>query len=262
MGPIDEVFEVYVEGVSVGRFGRWEPKPESPFNRNLAFPIPPGLVKGSTVHIALRRWVGATSTGLFPFYSSGAERFTHPLEIGLLSTISARTALYQYRGVVSEPALEPLPALDAGCRLHCIRFVQCAAQSYRIHFARHLLRRLSARSLRGRIPGCERFRDAPLLGANPGVCRILAGHSEFLPLSFADLPALSALDSGGRSLECDSRGLCGLRLCVSGPPCEFLALHFRLQSARHHYSAGGVGAASGTESRIRCHRNLPSCWFN
>ena len=132
MGPIDEVFEVYVEGVSVGRFGRWEPKPESPFNRNLAFPIPPGLVKGSTVHIALRRWVGATSTGLFPFYSSGAARFTHPLEIGLLSTISARTALYQYRGVVRNLPwnLCLLSMLAAGC----IAFVLFSAQRNRIEY--------------------------------------------------------------------------------------------------------------------------------
>src|SRR5580698_1512342 len=47
LGPIDEVYEVYVEGVSVGRFGRWEPRPESPFNRNLTFAIPPGLIKVS-----------------------------------------------------------------------------------------------------------------------------------------------------------------------------------------------------------------------
>ena len=158
----------------------------------------------------------------------------------------------------SESALESLPAFDAGRRLHCIRSVQCAAQSCRIHFARHLLRRLSTRSLRGRIPGCERFRDAPLLGADPRVCGIHADHSEFLPLSFADLSALSALDSGGRAFECDSRCLCSLRLRVSIPLCEFMALHFRLQSAGHHYPAGGVGAASGTKSRFRRHRDLAS----
>src|ERR1700689_106281 len=42
MGPFDEVWEVYVEGVLVGRFGHWTPRPESPFNRNLTFSIPPG----------------------------------------------------------------------------------------------------------------------------------------------------------------------------------------------------------------------------
>jgi hypothetical protein len=84
------------------------------------------------VHIALRRWVGATSTGLFPFYSSGAARFTHPLEIGLLSTISARTALYQYRGVVRNLPwnLCLLSMLAAGC----IAFVLFSAQRNRIEY--------------------------------------------------------------------------------------------------------------------------------
>jgi Stage II sporulation protein E (SpoIIE) len=132
IGPVDEVYEVYVEGVSVGRFGRWEPRPESPFNRNLTFAVPPGLVKGSTAHIAMRRWVGQTSTGLFPFYTSGAARFSHPLEIGLLSTISARTALYQYRGVVANLPwnLCLLSMFAAGC----IAFVLFSAQRNRVEY--------------------------------------------------------------------------------------------------------------------------------
>ncbi|MDR3755052.1 MAG: PP2C family protein-serine/threonine phosphatase [Terracidiphilus sp.] len=132
MGGIDEVYEVYVEGVSVGRFGRWEPKPESPFDRDLTFAIPPGLIKGSTVHIALRRWVGATTTGLFPFYTSGAERFGHTPEIGLLSTVSTRTALYQYRGVVANLPWNfcLLSMLAAGC----IAFVLFSAQRNRVEY--------------------------------------------------------------------------------------------------------------------------------
>jgi hypothetical protein len=132
MGGIDEVYEVYVEGVSVGRFGRWEPRPESPFDRDLTFAIPPGLIKGNPVHIALRRWVGATSTGLFPFYSSGAERFGHTPEIGLLSTVSARTALNQYRGVVANLPWNfcLLSMLAAGC----IAFVLFSAQRNRLEY--------------------------------------------------------------------------------------------------------------------------------
>jgi hypothetical protein len=122
--------------VSVGRFGRWEPRPESPFDRDLTFAIPPGLIKvskgGTTVHIALRRWVGATSTSLFPFYTSGAERFEHTPEIGLLSTVSARTALYQYRGVVANLPwnLCLLSMLAAGC----IAFVLFSAQRNRVEY--------------------------------------------------------------------------------------------------------------------------------
>jgi hypothetical protein len=100
MGPADEVYEVYVEGVSIGRFGHWLPSPASPFNQNLAFPIPPDLVHGPSAHIAVRAWEGKTSTSLFPFYVSGASRFPHPSELGALSTIEDRSQLYTFEGVV------------------------------------------------------------------------------------------------------------------------------------------------------------------
>jgi len=100
MGPADEVWEIYVEGVSVGRFGHWTPRPESPFNHNLTFPIPTGLVKSPVVHIAIRRWVGASTTGLFPFYTSGIARFAHPPELGTPAAISARTSFYISSGIV------------------------------------------------------------------------------------------------------------------------------------------------------------------
>jgi len=100
MGGIDEVYELYVEGVSIGRFGHWTPRPASPFDRQLIFAIPPSLVRGPTVHIALRRWNGATSTGLFPFYTAGTARFQRPPELGSLSTIDARTAFFISNGIV------------------------------------------------------------------------------------------------------------------------------------------------------------------
>jgi hypothetical protein len=50
-GPVEEVYEVYAEGFSVGRFGHWLPQPASPANRNLVFPVSPGLIRGSTLHI-------------------------------------------------------------------------------------------------------------------------------------------------------------------------------------------------------------------
>ena len=100
IGPLDEVWEVYVEGVLVGRFGHWTPRPESPFNRNLTFPIPAGTVRSPVVHIAILRWNGATGTGLFPYYSSGVARFSHPPELGTTDAISARTSFYISSGIV------------------------------------------------------------------------------------------------------------------------------------------------------------------
>jgi hypothetical protein len=132
MGPFDEVYEVYVEGVSVGRFGQWTPRPESPFDRNLTFPIPPGLLKGQTVPIAIRRWRGAASTSLFPFYTFGAARFSRTPEIGLLSTVNDRTRLAAYSGIVRNLPwnLALLLMLGAGC----VAFVLYSAQRNRVEY--------------------------------------------------------------------------------------------------------------------------------
>jgi hypothetical protein len=100
MGPLDEVYEIYVEGVLVGRFGHLTPRPESHFNRNLTFPIPSGTVRSPVVHIAIRRWNAVGTTGLFPFYTSGIARFPHPPELGAPAAIGARTSFYISSGIV------------------------------------------------------------------------------------------------------------------------------------------------------------------
>jgi hypothetical protein len=115
MCPFDEVYELYVEGVSVGRFGHWTPRPESPFDRNLTFPIPPGVIKGQVVHIAIRRWRGVNQ--LIPLLHLGRGP--------LLAEFGARAALRCQRPDKSchlfrhraESPLEPLPVVDAGSRL-------------------------------------------------------------------------------------------------------------------------------------------------
>jgi len=100
IGGLDEVYELYVEGVSIGRFGHWTPRPASSFDRQLTYDLPAGLVHGPTVHIAIRRWNGAAGTGLFPFYTAGTARFDRPPELGSLSTIHARTAFFISNGIV------------------------------------------------------------------------------------------------------------------------------------------------------------------
>src|ERR1039457_4255758 len=132
MGPFDEVYEVYVEGVSVGRLGHWTPRPEAPFDRNLTFPVPPVLIKGQTIHLAIRRWRGAASTSLFPFYTSGAARFAHAPEIGLLSKVLDRTRLASYSGIVRNLPwnLSLLLMLGAGC----VAFVLYSAQRNRVEY--------------------------------------------------------------------------------------------------------------------------------
>jgi hypothetical protein len=117
MGPMDEVYEVYVEGVRVGRFGHWTPKPESPFDRHMSYPIPAGAIKSPLVHIAIRRWNGGSGTELPPLYTSGVARFPHPPELGARATISARTSYYIYSGAVRNLPwnLCSLAMFAAGC---------------------------------------------------------------------------------------------------------------------------------------------------
>jgi hypothetical protein len=100
VGPLDEVYEVFVEGISVGRFGHWDPRPESPHNRNVCFRVPARLISGNTVHVALRRWNASSNTAYYSFYTSGAARFGHPIEIGLYSTMQSRIELYATTGIV------------------------------------------------------------------------------------------------------------------------------------------------------------------
>ena len=100
MGPLDDVYEVFVEGVSVGRFGQWSPHPDSTFDRNLIFPIPARLTSGARLHIALRRWTGGSSTALFPYYTSGAVRFPQPVLIGTPALIHQHMALVAFQGIV------------------------------------------------------------------------------------------------------------------------------------------------------------------
>ncbi len=132
MGPIDEVYEVFVEGVPVGVFGRWEPKPESPFSRNLTFPISPELARGAQMHIAVRRWQGGSSTNYVTFYAVNGSRHNHPPELGLPSAIEARTELYSASGFVRNlPACLSMVALLAA---GCIAFVLYSARRARSEY--------------------------------------------------------------------------------------------------------------------------------
>jgi hypothetical protein len=98
--PLDEVYDVYVNGAPVGHWGSWEPKPQGPFPRHLAFAIPPGLVKGPVAHIAIRRWNGGAGYFWLTFGASGYFRFPHPPEIGSRLAIEALERLHPAAGAV------------------------------------------------------------------------------------------------------------------------------------------------------------------
>jgi sigma-B regulation protein RsbU (phosphoserine phosphatase) len=100
VGPIEEVYEVYVEGIPVGRFGHWLPQPESPDDQNMTFTVPAALVQGTTVHIAIRRWVGGSTSSFNESYASGANKYPQPTELGSLATIQDHERLHAATGIL------------------------------------------------------------------------------------------------------------------------------------------------------------------
>ncbi len=102
MGPLDEVYDVYINGTLVGHLGHWEPAPRGPFPRHLAFPIPPGLLKGPVGHIAIRRWQGGAGLFWVTFGMSGYMSNEHAPEIGSKALIEERERLHPAAGAIGE----------------------------------------------------------------------------------------------------------------------------------------------------------------
>ncbi|MDE3188189.1 MAG: serine/threonine-protein phosphatase [Acidobacteriota bacterium] len=102
MGPLDEVYDVYIDGARVGRLGHWEPDPRGPFPRHLTFPIPPGLLKGPVGHIAIRRWKGGAGLFWVTFGMSGYMSHEHAPEIGSKALIEERERLHPAAGAIGE----------------------------------------------------------------------------------------------------------------------------------------------------------------
>jgi hypothetical protein len=101
LGPLDEVYDVYIDGALIGRFGSWQPVPHAIFPRHQVFLIPPGLMKGPIAHIAIRRWRGAAGLA-WQFFSSGNSLFPHPPQIGSKPAIEALERLHFAAGAIRE----------------------------------------------------------------------------------------------------------------------------------------------------------------
>jgi len=125
---------------------------------DLTFAIPPGLIKGSTVHIALGMVVRPRRP--IPFYTSGAERFGHARRNRCCRRLAPGPLS------ISIAAGANLPWNSACCRCcrGCIAFVLFSHSAIVSNtFCSHLLRGLSAGSLHRRILAAS-DRDAPLVG--------------------------------------------------------------------------------------------------
>jgi sigma-B regulation protein RsbU (phosphoserine phosphatase) len=101
MPPFGEAWEVYADGVLVGNFGRLDSNPAGPLIRHKAFRIPAQLTAGPVLHLAVRRWVGATSTSWLCF-ATGLSRHQHAWLIGLAELIEDHERLHTAQGFVED----------------------------------------------------------------------------------------------------------------------------------------------------------------
>jgi len=93
LSPLDEVFDVYINGTLTGTYGTWTPQPIGLFPRLLTFRIPSGLIKESRVHLAIRRWTGNSRTNFAAFAASGITQLPHAPEIGPARLLAANEEL-------------------------------------------------------------------------------------------------------------------------------------------------------------------------
>ena len=100
LGAFDDVYEIYIEGVSIGSFGAFEPAPHAPYPRHASFPIPQGLLKGPIGHLAIRRWKGASSTHTQAYYQGGTNRYDHQPRLGSTAAIEALEKLDLANGLI------------------------------------------------------------------------------------------------------------------------------------------------------------------
>lgn len=96
---MDEVYDVFVDGVRIGTHGSWERTPTGKFPALRWFPIPETAGRGPLVHIAIRRWTGSTRTNFQYLSFSGSLTAPHAPEIGPADVIGLQQELRRASGL-------------------------------------------------------------------------------------------------------------------------------------------------------------------
>jgi sigma-B regulation protein RsbU (phosphoserine phosphatase) len=82
--PLDEVYEVYVDGKLVGTHGSWLDRDHAPFPRPQVFRVP----SGQTLKIAIRRWTSSTVFLYRSLAQTGILAHGHPPKVGGVSLLT------------------------------------------------------------------------------------------------------------------------------------------------------------------------------
>ena len=98
ISALDEVYEVFVDGVRIGTHGSWEPVPVGKFPAFRWFPMPESAGRGSTVHVAIRRWTGATRNN-YQSLTPSTRMAPHAPEMGPVEVIRLGQELRHVSGL-------------------------------------------------------------------------------------------------------------------------------------------------------------------
>lgn len=103
MPPLEDAYEVYVNGQFAGRSGAIEPRRERRLPRHAVFRLPPAASSGRLV-IAVRRWFSASTVRLSATLFGGQSLLRHPPRIGLAAIIEIEEEMDGLRGEQSVAA--------------------------------------------------------------------------------------------------------------------------------------------------------------
>ena len=120
VGPLQDAYAVYAEGILVGQFGAWEPKPVILVQRHKFFAIPAALTRGDRLHIAIRRYCGPHYWNWFIHRVPGTGLFPHLPVIGLEQAMRQQAELHLLRGFASSAVMLVLYCLNVQCGLFCL----------------------------------------------------------------------------------------------------------------------------------------------
>ena len=90
LAPLNEAYEVYVDGRLAGAQGRLQPAPVGTIFRYRAFPLAARAEAGQTLHLAIRRWRGETYITYRANFSLVSLAYEHAPEVGPAALIEAR----------------------------------------------------------------------------------------------------------------------------------------------------------------------------
>jgi len=101
VGPLDDVYEVYVEGARVGQFGSPPPNWVLWVPRHKTFDIPAAAASARAIHVAIRRFTRQSMSIQSNHSTSGSKVNRHPPVLGIQAAIQDQEKLHSYAGILA-----------------------------------------------------------------------------------------------------------------------------------------------------------------